>query len=291
MPEVVTLNGQLVEFVVGTNTPLPLGVTFVQANGAARQDVFYKHIGSIMRITPRRRQQGQTQRWIWPGTVSSRKKVNNWNRLAEWISDERNLIINREFKNKLPRYTNNVVPIPTAIKEEKLTALEQYPAQELRQRIWTTDSQAGDDSILRVASGEACDWKPEDCTIDLEIVLRESRLESDRVSEATNAISNIVQVKSGHGIVMGGLLASREVESISKIPVLVIYQRRFFLSFQSCGTRENRTDLDGRSRSPAARQRSRNQATHAEDFQLAQSYVIGELLDSPLQTGMYLRGL
>lgn len=355
VPEVVTLNGQLTELAVGTNRPLPLGLTFVQANGAVRQDVFYKHIGSLMRITPRVVNWGKNSDGQGQSPLVA-QEVNNWNRLAEWMLDEKNILLPQTLKPILNLYARNSTPIPTSTKEQMLTALEQFPAQELRQRIWAsepvvaepvvsgntlTDSAqavylaqhaqtsatnvpqnsgrnevnnvawqsstaidsgvvtaegmvnalACDNSILRVPTGQACDWKPEDCTIDLEIMMRSSSMRADNVTEAATGISNIVQVKSGHGVVMGGLLSSREIESLSKIPLLGDLPAVGFL-FRSKSLDRAKSELiimvEAEVLPPSSDPATRHKA--AADFQLGQGHVSGELLDSPLQTGMFRAG-
>ena len=80
-----------------------------------------------------------------------------------------------------------------------------------------------------------CNWNASDCTINLNIAVRLSEVgstnatavdagvpvETTRTTEQNvRAISNVVQVKSGNGVVMGGLISMKDSESISKVPVL-----------------------------------------------------------------------
>src|SRR5205807_1887125 len=77
--------------------------------------------------------------------------------------------------------------------------------------------------VCRPACAEGCDWRAQDCTIDLATVVRLSEggttslpngvtvggmAQTGGVSSETNVrgIANIVQIKSGHGAVIGGLI-------------------------------------------------------------------------------------
>ena len=58
-PELVTTNGESVEFVAGTKSPFNLGTVNTNVNGSTpvenpvKNNVFYKHVGTYLRITPR----------------------------------------------------------------------------------------------------------------------------------------------------------------------------------------------------------------------------------------------
>src|SRR5439155_4293509 len=104
------------------------------------------------------------------------------------------------------------------------------------------------------------------------------------------AIANIVQVKSGHGVIIGGLIAEHDTKDISKVPVLGDIPGVGAL-FRSKTTSRQKTEvlvfieaqvLD--SCPPAARAQS------AGDFVLGKAYVTGDFLDNPLERGMYRAG-
>ena len=52
-PEVVTLNGQNVEFVAGEKLPFQLGQNVIQGTNNNVQQVFYKNVGSYVSRRPR----------------------------------------------------------------------------------------------------------------------------------------------------------------------------------------------------------------------------------------------
>lgn len=286
VPEVVTLNGQNVEFVAGDNRPLPLGLTLVQSTGNVKQDVFYKHVGTLLSITPRIVNWGKHLEGGGEAPLVA-QEINNWNRLASWINDERNILLSQSdsaLKAKLTGYSNTAIPIPIDDKTAMLAILENYPAKILRERFCQFD-----ESILRDPSGHACDWKPEDCTIDLEIMVRESNIQADNKSEAENSIANVVQVKSGHGVVMGGMIAAREIETISKIPFLGDIPIVGYL-FRSKAVDRAKTELIILVEATVLPNSEGVRDETARDFQLANGYVHSSLSNNPLEVGMYRAG-
>lgn len=72
----------------------------------------------------------------------------------------------------------------------------------------------------------SCDWRACECTVNLNISVRLSdaanfNADGTATAEAdVRAISNVVQVQSGHGVVMGGLISLTDRKIVSKVPVL-----------------------------------------------------------------------
>ena len=110
------------------------------------------------------------------------------------------------------------------------------------------------------------------------------------IENNVRAIANVVQVKSGHGVVIGGLIGAKDVEEVAKIPVLGDIPVLGAI-FRSKATNRQKTELlifvEARVLDPdpgAAR------AQAQEDFCFGQPFVSGEFLDNPLEYGMYRAG-
>jgi hypothetical protein len=151
----------------------------------------------------------------------------------------------------------------------------------------------------------ACDdcnrWHAHDCTIDLSIVVRIADTGSQTVTTngALNdlnfennirAIANVVQVKSGEGVVMAGLIGEQDQKNVSKIPFLGDIPGIGFL-FRSKTTTRQKTEtlifVEAKVLDPdpcLARQQT------YEDFLLGQAYVAGQFLENPLEEGMARSG-
>jgi len=350
VPEVVTLNGQNVEFVAGDKRPFPLGLTLVQGTAQTQQNFFYKHVGTLLSITPRIVNWGKHLEGAGEAPVVA-QEIGNWNRLATWMNDERNLYLGgtedldengvpdqKELKDALPRFALSKHPVPFKWKKKMLAELEKYPAMKLRERFYLYDaalyqnqqetteaidqaatqndelppplpsahslsdsleevpaasSKASPTPILRHPFGFACDWKPEDCTIDLEIIVRESKFNltgaDANASENINAIANIVQVKSGHGVVMGGMIGSGEIETVSKIPVLGDLPAVGY-AFRSKSTDRAKSELIIFVEATVLPNSHLARDETARDFQLGYGYVHGELRDNAMEIGMHRAG-
>src|SRR5205814_698380 len=105
------------------------------------------------------------------------------------------------------------------------------------------------------------------------------------------AIANIVQIKSGTGLVMAGLLGESDIESVAKIPVLGDLPAVGAL-FRSKNVSRRKSEIlifvEARimsSNSSVAR------AESAEDLRLAAPYVASGTLDNPLEVGLRRAGL
>jgi hypothetical protein len=153
-----------------------------------------------------------------------------------------------------------------------------------------------------------CDWHAEDCTIDLTVVARFSDADNTTFSvpipsgvagvatsavpieSNVRAISNIVQVKSGHGVVMGGVIGEQDVKDVSKVPVLGDIPVVGFL-FRSKSTSRQKTELllfIEAQVLPPCPEAARAQSYH--NFLLGEGYVAKDFLDNPLEFGMYRAG-
>ena len=289
VPEVVTLNGQLVEFIAGDNRALPLGLTLVQSDGRAVQEVFYKHIGTLLRITPRIVNWGKFAQGKGEAPIIAQEVV-DWNRLAVWMSNRDNLVVSDELRELIRPLTDTALPLPASIsvKREVLKTLEQYDPKSLRERLRVAADP--DNPILREdVAGCGCDWKPEDCTIDLEVEVKESDLNASS-SESINSIANVVQVKSGHGVVMGGLIGSRQTESVSKVPLLGDLPIAGYL-FRSKTVDRAKTELIILVEATVLPNTNNLPSLTSQDFRLAQDYVDGSVRDSALECGLFRAGL
>src|SRR5262249_52188796 len=110
--------------------------------------------------------------------------------------------------------------------------------------------------------GQGCDWRAQDCTVDLETVVRLSEggtaplptqvtigptpatTNGAAANSETNVrgIANIVQVNSGHGVVIGGLIGERDIKLLDKTPILGdIPVVGFF--FRSTQTQRQKTEV------------------------------------------------
>jgi len=152
-----------------------------------------------------------------------------------------------------------------------------------------------------------CDWHAEDCTIDLSVVARFSATDDSSVTvPLTNgnttvsttvpiesnvrAISNIVQVKSGHGVVMGGVIGEQDLKNVSKVPILGDIPAVGAL-FRSKTTSRQKTELlifiEAQVLPPCPEEA---RAHSYQDFRLGEGYVAGDFLDNPLERGMNRAG-
>ena len=149
----------------------------------------------------------------------------------------------------------------------------------------------------------SCQWKPADCTIDLSVVVRlseggkvtlneesETNLTAANTESNVCAVANVVQVRSGQGVVMAGLIGERELDSLAKVPVLGDLPIVGSL-FRSKSVSRVKTEvlifIEAAVLNPdpaIARARS------AQDFLLGQPYVDSEFLDNPLEVGMHRVG-
>jgi hypothetical protein len=326
-PEVVTLNGQNVEFVAGTKTPFQLGQNVTSGNTMNVQQLFYKHTGTYISVTPK------IVNWGFHGEGEGEVPlvagdVHNWYGLLTWMvgQDPTSWSMPQVVKGTKPDGTTVLgddpnfgprvvkaskdknTPVPLDIKSWALDQLKRYTKRELAD---TLSNQPQEDQPIIVPchlpDGCGCNWKPEDCTIDLAVIVRLSEPGTVKVDQLrtdgngtftvsttsennVRAVANIIQVKSGHGVVMAGLIGERDFIEISKVPVIGDIPVVGAL-FRSTHTGREKTEvlvfieaqvLDPRP--DAARVQS------ATDFRLGQPFVAGDFLDNPLEFGMYRAG-
>jgi Bacterial type II and III secretion system protein len=362
-PEVITLNGQNVEFIAGQKVPFALGQNVIQGTNNNIQQFFYKHVGTYISVTP------QIVNWktgyasgggraaviesdvvSWRGVLKkfaenqplligkddvldaylssfaawedsllqdARKEYVNA-RLSEWkkAGKEEKLfpkdqIMATQPKDMYPeirqKYYEPEPPVPAVIKEKILAALNQSRTRGVDRLfaccISNIDSQKCNSSN---GCGPGCDWRPEDCTIDLNVIIRLSGLTDTTigvnptsnvpvsikvpVEDNVRAIADIVQVKSGHGVVMGGLIGDQEVKDVDKVPVLgdIPYLGALF---RSTATTRHKTEvvvfIEAKVLDPNP---TMAHGQSAEDFALSQPFVTGAFLDNPLEFGMHRAG-
>jgi type II secretory pathway component GspD/PulD (secretin) len=146
-----------------------------------------------------------------------------------------------------------------------------------------------------------CNWTPNDCTIDLVLVARLSDpgtmttgsstpLTMINIESNVRAISNVVQVKSGQGVVMAGLIGMADSEQARKVPFLgdiPVVGVLFRSKSQTRQKTETLIFLEARVLDPEPEQ-AREQSY--EHFRLSEGYVQGDLLDNPLEYGLYRAG-
>ena len=159
-----------------------------------------------------------------------------------------------------------------------------------------------------------CNWKASDCTINLNIAVRLSEVgtsgaievsagqpvEATRTSEQNvRAISNMVQVKSGNGVVMGGLISMKDSDAVAKVPFLGDLP---FVgaAFRSTKTEQIKTEtlifveaevLPGYEGCCDECGRSLAAAKTAEDFCNAKTHLNGDLCQGVLNQGLHRSGL
>jgi hypothetical protein len=324
-PEVVTLNGQNVEFIAGAKVPFEIGQNVVVDNTNNIQQFFYKHVGTYISVTP--------QIVNWNDTHQGRGRVKaayekageaelapilngdvmNWPALMFELTRAKQLrpLFSESFQQML------ATDLPATEESLKLRVLKelngtlgkripQDRAEIVVDRMFLYDHLARTVAPPESAACSHCDWAPQECTIDLAIVVRLSGVGAaevdtpDRDGKVTKrnvtlednvrAISNIVQVKSGEGVVMAGLIGEREVETVSKVPVLgdVPVVGALFRSKQTDRAKtETLIFVEAKvldSDPCVARSQSH------DDFRLANPYLNRDLMDNPLEFGMYRAG-
>lgn len=305
-PEMVTLNGQNVEFVAGEKLPFALGQNVIQGTNNNIQQVFYKHVGTMVSVTPR------IVNWGLHGEGEGRavivaSDVNDWNKLIASLLALReagHIEIDSAPANGAPSLlsllnTHQNRAVPYSLQGEILMFLNRYPPEKFDvQGVLRRMGSIGDS-----ACGNCKNWKPEDCTIDLSVVVRlsegakvQATPDDTALTEVTTgesnvrAVANVIQVKSGHGVVMAGLIGEREIEDAAKVPILGdIPVVGFF--FRSKAVTRVKTEVlvfvEAQVLDPTP-EIARAESSH--DFQLAGPYVEGEFLENPLEYGLYRVG-
>lgn len=307
-PEVVTLNGQNVEFVAGAKLPFQIGQSVVVGDSNNIQQFFYKHVGTYVSVTPKiinfgYQGEGQGEAPIVAADVF------DWNALITSMLAGDVLKVDPSSIETLKTYSDNNLVVPFAVKTIVLNELNKYQRSHFV-------AMYNNEPTLRLAGldfahyMEECngvaDWKPENSTVELSVVVRLSQpgASSQNVTvgggadntitatteENVRAVANVIQVQSGNGVVMAGLIGDRETAEQAKAPILGDLPIVGFL-FRSKRTSRNKTEILVFVEAkvlPAEPNAAR--ATTYEDYVLGQPYVQGEFLDNPLELGMYRVG-
>jgi hypothetical protein len=303
-PEVVTLNGQNVEFIAGSKLPFALGQNVIQGTNNNIQQVFYKHVGTMISVTPTIVNWGFHGEGEGEASISASEVV-DWNALVEWMTSENGLRFPPnpstwepayDLRQYLPQERPQILPFD--LKSKLLLGLNEYTRSDLLRKGLPVQ-------LIDGACGDGCKWKPEDCTIDLTLVVRlseaatgnlelapgaEPTVTSANVESNVRAVANVIQVKSGHGVVMAGLIGEREIEGVDKVPVLGDIPGLGFF-FRSKVVERIKTEvlifIEAQVLDPdphIAR------AESADDFWLSGPYVAGALHDNPLECGLHRVG-
>ena len=316
-PEVVTLNGQNVEFVSGDKIPFELGQNVIQGSNNNIQQFFYKHVGTMVSVTPRIVNWGFHGEGLGERSIQG-SEIEDWGKLIDIMLRE-NIVLKPglpEIKRKNKTVQQSTSPtnikelllryqgqqfVPFSVQSEILLALNNYSPSDVPIVLKLAEEE--------IVSEECCNrcktWRPQDCTIDLAVVVRlsegssvslpdpddpDAKLISSTVEGNIRAVANVIQIQSGHGVVMAGLIGERELNDAAKVPVLgelplvgalfrskaVTREKTEVLIFVEAEVLDSDPDV------------ARAQADH--DFLLGQPFVQGALLDNPLEAAMHRIG-
>ena len=307
-PEMVTLNGQNVEFVAGSKLPFDLGQNVITGQNANIQQVFYKHVGTMVSVTPRIVNWGLHGEGRGEATVQA-SDVLDWRALVEELltgnyqlyypettKKGNNVVVTAMPLEDLIKPYRGKYAIPYSVQSRILVALNDYAKQDLAPITALAAAQ--------IIESEVCNpcrqWQPADCTIDLSLVVRLSEagsielgddLGAANIESNVRAIANVIQVKSGHGVVMAGLIGEREVEEITKTPVLGDLPLVGSLFRAKTADRVKTEILIFVEAEVLDSDPQIARAESSRDFLLGQSYVNGEVLENPLEIGLYRAGI
>jgi Flp pilus assembly secretin CpaC len=291
-PQVTTLNGKNVIFRSGDKVPFVLGR--VVATGGSTdietlEQFFYKHVGTYISVTPQIVNWGPNHEGRGRVRASYEDPANlELAPIQAYDIEQGNvtaLLTALRADSDLPALTSpnfqtilTELPTPTPLDDiatpqaqyeetvrrtiDQLNALLGYTYRgadgvtvTLTRSVLAAKLQ-GTLAVPYIQPCNDCDWRPEDCTINLNIAVRLSNAggvlsgagatDTDVITGALDerdvrAISNVVQVKSGYGVVMGGLISLRDDEVVSKVPVLGDLPIAGFL-FRSKQTQKAKTE-------------------------------------------------
>jgi hypothetical protein len=307
-PEVVTLNGQNVEFMSGSKVPFELGQNVTTGASMSTQQFFYKHVGTYISVTPHIVNWGKLAEGAGKAPLTD-PEIPDWNLLVRTLNarlQDKKLAVSVELTKRIAQMvvdSKGDILVPIATKAVILDELSKFSRGELLR----LGLPVADNGTCGGCDPDGCDWRAEDCTIDLAVVVRLSDAGTVNltpipqmggtpapvsVSAESNvrAIADIVQVQSGHGVIMGGLIGDRDVKSVSKVPILGDIPGVGFF-FRSKVTNREKSEvlifIEARVLDPRT-ERARVQS--ACDFRLGQAYVAADFLDNPLELGMYRAG-
>ncbi len=300
-PELVTLNGENVEFLAGEKVPFELGQNVIQGTNNNIQQVFYKHVGTLVSVTPR------IVNWGLYGEGGGtapfvNDDIADWNLLVQWVSDQlgHNSIKvgvgDSAIEYPLSIFKGvNAKPVPITVRTHLMMILGDHSKQDLIARGFP---------VNEICHEGTCAWSPNDCTIDLSVVVRLSdssttdinpdapaNLAASTKESNVRAVANVVQLKSGHGVVMAGLIGEREAKNTAKVPILGDLPI-VGAAFRSRGTSRIKTEVLIFAEAtvlPSDPNSARYESSR--DYRLAAGYVAGEVLENPLECSLYRSGI
>ena len=312
-PEVVTLNGQNVEFISGEKLPFELGTNVLQGFDDREVDqVFYKHVGTMVSVTPRIVSWGYHGEGQGEATIQA-NEIRDWPALIEtmitkgivyrpWVPETPTDKPQRDvsIEKFLEKYRNQRL-IPFSAQTEILLALNNYSRANLQLLPQLAELEIIDDECCQRCRS----WRPNECVIDLAVVVRLSEgipkvpvpeedeededvaLSSLQVGESNiRAVANVIQVASGHGVVMAGLIGEREINEADKVPVLGDLPLVGFLFRNKVVAREKTEVLIFIEAEVLESDPNVARAQSAADFVLGAPFVEGHLRENPLEVGM-----
>jgi Flp pilus assembly secretin CpaC len=346
-PQVTTLNGKNVQFRAGSWVPFSLGQNLIQGETNSIQEVFYRHVGAYVSVTPQIVNWGKNHENLGrvKDSYATMEPEKTLIRVQDLIDARLTLQLlayapefdlpadnprrdekkRAEFKNYLDQLAQSdaAKKKPAQPNEEVKKAIVDFlnglisKGVATRTQLWQWLRGAVEPPSrpqLDATECEQCNWKPSDCTINVNLVVRISdagTVEADttdndgevvpiNLSAERNvrAISNEVQLKSGHGAVIGGLITMQDVDRVRKVPfvgdlpivgaalrstqterikteTLIFIEATVLPSFDcldQCG-------------GPAIKSETER------DFSNARTHLQGELSDGPLAYGMHRAGL
>lgn len=316
-PQVVTLNGQTVQLMSGANVPFTLGQSVLQDGTLAIQETFYKHVGTNLTVTPRIVNWGPRGEGLGESPIMV-QKVKDWNAVASMMSLE-NLL--GTDKAKFAPYVGNQLLMPTQLQSELLQILNTHSKRDIVQLLSSRHASSPNyrypldllfhplDCEQMNGNGCPCNWNPSDCTLDIELVLRQSKRGASEVAdlklassnptrvsinleseEIGAAIANVVQLKNGQGAVIAGLIGERDIKTTSKIPVLGDIPW-IGAAFRSKLTNRQKTEIVVFLEAEILPSESYDAVSQASmDFALTKGYVASDILCNPLELGMQRAG-
>ena len=336
-PQVTTTNGKKVEFRAGSYVPFALGRNTIVNNVNTTEQVFYRHVGSYICVTPQIVNWGNNHEGLGkvPGTYAS-------------VPDEFRFVVEDEITSEEVQpgihglFASSHVNILSPAVRAKLLEFHEKPAinsprlEQARTALLNAYNElitAGiSRSVLSEYVGSAldvpnisrhvsdggncahCNWRPSECTINLNLSVRVSDPNLTPVNpgntdsvvpvfaqseQNVRAITNDIQIKSGRGAVLGGLITMRDVNAQQKIPVLgdipivgslfrstessrIKTETLIFVEAEVLPSFENCVDECGR---------GLVEAKTSQDFQNSRIHTLGDVTDSPLNYGMHRAGL
>ncbi len=180
--------------------------------------------------------------------------------------------------------------------QQNTNNVQQFSYSNVGTRIRVTPRIVEFDSIDRSVPDNTCGWNPENCTVDLDILVQLSDADLDTETDLlfknnVRNIKNTVQVANHHGAVIGGLISARDVEIVSKTPVLGDVPFLGFLFRSKRNERSKSETLIFVEAHVLPDVSVMAKAETAHDFQLGQVHLQDDLRCSPLLRGMHNAGL